>query len=68
MLDDRVIGRPSVHKRNSVQRDTDANEVEDFIDKGAKRCKKTRKSTQFVIDLTSSPKIDLVVSYIRKVI
>ena len=38
MFDDGVIRRPSIHKCNGVQRDTDANEVEDFVDEGAKRC------------------------------
>lgn len=35
MFDDRVIGRPPVDKRNGVQRDPDADEVEDFVDEGA---------------------------------
>lgn len=35
MLDDRVIGGPSVYKCNSVQRDTNADEVEDLIDESA---------------------------------
>ena len=39
MFDDRVVGRPPVDKRNSVQRDTDANEVEDFVDEGAREGK-----------------------------
>ena len=35
MLDDGVIGCPSIDKRNSIQRNTDADEVEDFVDKSA---------------------------------
>lgn len=47
VFDDRIVGRPSVHKCNSVQRDTDADEVEDFVDKSAGRGKE-RLSTQSV--------------------
>ena len=32
MFDDGVIGRPPINQRDSIQRDTDADEVEDFID------------------------------------
>ena len=35
VFNDRVIGRPSVHKRNGVQCNADADEVEDFIDECA---------------------------------
>lgn len=47
MFDDRIVGRPSVHKCNSVQRDTDADEVEDFVDESAGGGKE-RLSTQSV--------------------
>ena len=40
MLNDRVIRRPSVHKCNCVQRNTDADEVEDFVNEGARQVKK----------------------------
>lgn len=59
MLDDRVIGSPSVHKCNSVQRDTDADEVENFVDEGANKCKKKPRSIQFVTELTSLPTMHL---------
>ena len=39
MLDDGIIGRPAVNKRDSVQRDADTDEIEDFIDESARRCK-----------------------------
>ena len=52
MFDDRVIGRPSVHKCNSVQRDTDADEVEDFVDEGAKDCEVKRLSTLWPFGIT----------------
>lgn len=42
MFDNRVIRRPSVHECNSVQRDTDADEVEDFVDKRTKRCEEKK--------------------------
>ena len=32
MLDDGVIGRPPINQCDSIQRDTDADEVEDFVD------------------------------------
>lgn len=35
MFDDRFAGGPSVHKCNSIERDTDADEVEDFVDESA---------------------------------
>lgn len=34
MLDDGVVGRPAVDERDGVQRDADADEVEDFVDEG----------------------------------
>lgn len=42
MFDDGVIRRPSIHKRNSVQRDANADEVEDFVDEGAKECEEKK--------------------------
>lgn len=35
VLDDGVIGRPSIDKRDGIQRDADADEVEDFVDESA---------------------------------
>ena len=52
MFDDRVIGRPSVHKCNSVQRDTNADEVEDFVDEGAKKCQKKALINFWPLDIT----------------
>lgn len=34
MLDDGVVGRPAVDERDGIQRDADADEVEDFVDEG----------------------------------
>ena len=36
MLNDRVTRRPPVDKRNGIQRDADAEEVEDFVDEVTK--------------------------------
>lgn len=40
MLDDGVIGCPSIDKRDSIQRDTDADEVEDLVDERTGGCQK----------------------------
>ena len=34
MLDNGIIGRPSIHKCNGVESDTDADEVEHFVNEG----------------------------------
>ena len=49
VFDDRIIRHPTVHQRNSVQRDTDADEIENFVDEGARRGKE-RLSVQSVSD------------------
>ena len=42
MFDNRVIRRPSIDKCNSIQRDTDSDEVEDFVDECTARGKSNR--------------------------
>ena len=37
MLDNRIARRPSVDKRNGIQRDTNTDEVEDFVDERTRR-------------------------------
>lgn len=64
MFDDRVIGRPSVHKCNSVQRDTDADEVEDFVDEGTIRCEEKALSHWWPLGITHN---DTLASVYQKV-
>lgn len=56
MLDDGVIGRPSIDKRDGIQRDADANEVEDFIDESAASRKRIHSlSTQPISNTHGKP-------------
>ena len=36
MLDDGIIGRPPINERDGIQRDTDADEVENFVDESTR--------------------------------
>lgn len=55
MFDNRVVRRPSVHECNGVQRDTDADEVENFVDEGANRRKKIEGPIQSMTRLAYPP-------------
>lgn len=54
MLDDGITGRPSIDERHGIQRDTDSDEVEDFVDECTKQRNTNRQPCPFrifIVDL-----------------